>query len=105
VSQYDLGAPIGQLTGHPPMDRGAERRRTVCVLLDDPAAAALSLRTYMQPRHLMQLFLILAQTAADTLRDQHNLAVAARSDLHAPLESWNKFKHCSPPHRSGLASA
>jgi hypothetical protein len=69
------------------MDRGTQRRRTVCVLLDDPAAAALSLHTYMQPTHLMQLVLVLAQTAADTLRDRHKLAVPARSDLRGPLES------------------
>jgi hypothetical protein len=69
------------------MDWGTERRRTVCVLLDDPAAAALSLRTYMQPTHLMQLVLILAQTAADTFRDRRQLAVPARFDQRGPLES------------------
>jgi hypothetical protein len=57
------------------MDGGALRQRTLCVLLDDPAGAALSLRTHMQPAHLVQLLLILAQAAADTLRDRHKLAV------------------------------
>ena len=71
MGQYNLGAPIAQLTRHPPMDRSTERRRTVGVLLDDPAAAALSLHTYMQPTHLMQLLLIHAPAAADTLRDRH----------------------------------
>ena len=73
----------GQLTEDLPMNRGTQRRRTLCVLLDDPAAAALSLRTYMQPSHLMQLLLILAQAAADTLRDRHKPVVPARSDLPA----------------------
>jgi hypothetical protein len=71
--QYHLEAPIGRLTGNPAMDEGAQPRRTLSVLLDDPAAAALSLRTHMQPPHLMQLLLILAQAAADTLHDRHKL--------------------------------
>jgi hypothetical protein len=35
------------------------------ILLDDPAAAALSLRAHMEPADLMELTLILAETAAD----------------------------------------
>jgi hypothetical protein len=42
----------------------------VSVLLDDPAAAALSLRTHMEPADLMELVLILAEAAADVLRER-----------------------------------
>jgi hypothetical protein len=41
------------------------------ILLDDPAAAALSLRAHMEPADLMELTLILAETAADALRDRN----------------------------------
>jgi hypothetical protein len=52
------------------MGQPQHRPRTLCVLLDDPAAAALSLRTHMQPADadLRELLLLLATAAADALR-------------------------------------
>jgi len=44
------------------------RPRTLAVRLDDPAAAALSLRTHMEPADFMELIIILAEAAADVLR-------------------------------------
>ncbi|MCA1695018.1 MAG: hypothetical protein LC749_09930 [Actinobacteria bacterium] len=44
--------------------------RTLSLRLDDPAAAALSLRTHMQPADLMELVVILAEAAADVLRER-----------------------------------
>ncbi|MDQ1538186.1 MAG: hypothetical protein QOE58_2579 [Actinomycetota bacterium] len=69
---HHLDTLTGQLTGHPPMDQPQHRPRTLCVLLDDPAAAALSLRTHMQPADLQELLLILATVAADVLRERQN---------------------------------
>ncbi|HEX8935088.1 MAG TPA: hypothetical protein VF788_13045 [Pseudonocardiaceae bacterium] len=46
------------------------RPRTLPVLLDDPAATALALRTHMERADLMELTLILAEAAADVLRDR-----------------------------------
>jgi hypothetical protein len=46
------------------------RPRTLAILLDDPAATALSLRTHMESADLMELTLILAEAAADVLRDR-----------------------------------
>jgi len=87
----------------PPMDRGTERRRTVCVSLDDPAAGGLSRHTYMQPTQLLQL-LILTQAAADTLRT--GTSSRCLSDLmHAPLESRGKFTALFPAAPSGTDSA
>ena len=89
------------------MDRGTERRLTVCVSLDDPAAAALSRRTYKQPTHLVQLLLFLSQAAADTLRDRHKLAGPVRSDpicTHR-LNQGISSKHCSPTAPSGFGTA
>jgi hypothetical protein len=54
------------------MGQPQHRPRTLSVVLDDPAAAALSLRTHMQPADLRELLLILATAAADTLRDRQN---------------------------------
>ncbi|MGH3776743.1 MAG: hypothetical protein ACRDRR_13610 [Pseudonocardiaceae bacterium] len=54
-----IGVRVGRLSGQP---------RTLSVLLDDPAAAALSLRTHMEPAALMELILILAEAAADVLQ-------------------------------------
>jgi hypothetical protein len=52
------------------MGQPQRRPRTLRVLLDDPTAAALSLRTHMQPADLRELLLILATAAADALRDR-----------------------------------
>jgi len=41
------------------------RPRTVSVVLNDPAAAARSLRNHMEPADLMELIVILAEAAAD----------------------------------------
>jgi hypothetical protein len=71
-----LDTLTGQLTGHPPMDQPQHRPGTLCVVLDDPAAAALSLRTHMQPADLEELLLILATAAADVLRDRQKLRTA-----------------------------
>jgi hypothetical protein len=64
---HDLhaNASAGQLSGHPMMVQTGYRPRTLSVLLDDPAAAALFLRTHMEPADLMELTLILAEAAAD----------------------------------------
>jgi hypothetical protein len=43
------------------------RPRTLCVVVDDPAAAALALRSQMKPADLMELILILAEAAAEVL--------------------------------------
>jgi hypothetical protein len=67
---YHLDTPTAELTGHPPMGQPQRRPRTLRVLLDDPTAAALSLRTHMQPADLRELLLILATAAADALRDR-----------------------------------
>jgi hypothetical protein len=50
------------------MGQPQHRPRTLCVLLDDPAAAALSLRIHMQPADLRELLFLLATAAADALR-------------------------------------
>ena len=81
--QDHLDAPPGPLTRQPTTDQAPHRRRTFRVLLDDPADAALSLRTHLPPAHLMELILILAQSAADALRNQHTLTVATPSGLAA----------------------
>jgi hypothetical protein len=57
-------ASAGQLSGHPATVQTGYRPRTLSVLLDDPAAAALTLRTHMEPTDLMELTLILAEAAA-----------------------------------------
>jgi hypothetical protein len=44
--------------------------RTLPILVDDPVATALSLRTHMEPADLLELTLILAEAAADVLRDR-----------------------------------
>jgi hypothetical protein len=59
---------VGQSSGQSTTGR---RPRTLPVLLDDPAATALSLRTHMEPADLMELILILAEAAADVLRDRY----------------------------------
>jgi hypothetical protein len=50
------------------MVQAGSRPRCLSVLLHDPAAAALFLRTHMNPDDLMELILILADAAADVLR-------------------------------------
>jgi hypothetical protein len=79
------------------MDQAPHRRRTLRVLLDDPADAALSLRTHMQPADLMEMILMLAQSAADALRDQHKLKVATQSGLRAGLESSDRVAIAAIP--------
>ncbi len=59
-----------RLSGQPVMVHAGCRPRALAVLLDDPAATALSLRTHMEPADLMELILILAQAAADALRER-----------------------------------
>jgi hypothetical protein len=40
------------------------------VLLNDPVAAARSLRNHMQPADLIELIIILAEEAADVVRER-----------------------------------
>ena len=79
---HHLNTPTGQLTGPPDRPTPAPAR-TLRVLLDDPAAAALSLRTPMQPADLQELLLILATAAADALRDRQNSGRPPPPDLSA----------------------
>ncbi len=60
----------GRLSWCQTLVEASYRPRTLSVLLDDPAAAALSLRTHMEPADLMELILILAEAAADVLRER-----------------------------------
>lgn len=60
----------GRLPEQPAMIHAGCRPRALAVLLDDPAATALSLRTHMEPADLMELILILAEAAADVLRER-----------------------------------
>jgi hypothetical protein len=53
---------------HPAMAQSGSRPRWLSVPLNDPAAAALFLRTHMEQDDLMELILILADAAADVLR-------------------------------------
>lgn len=53
---------------HPVMVPAGSPPRCPFVLLHDPAAVALFLRTHMKPDDLMELILILADAAADVLR-------------------------------------
>ncbi len=64
---------------HPVMVQAGFRPRCLSVLLHDPAAAALFLRTHLTPDDLMELILILADAAADVLR-----ARGAVYDPHPP---------------------
>jgi hypothetical protein len=80
---HHLDTPTGQLTGHPPIGQPQHPPRTLRVLLDDPAAAALSLRAHMQPADLQELLLILATAAADGLRDRQNSGRPPPPDLSA----------------------
>jgi hypothetical protein len=50
--------------------QASSSQRCLSVLLHDPAAVALLLRTQMKPDDLMELILILADAAADVLRAQ-----------------------------------
>jgi hypothetical protein len=43
------------------------RSRTLSVVLDDPIAAARSLRSHMEPADLMELIVILAEAAANVV--------------------------------------
>ena len=64
----DAKVSAGWLSGHPATSRQAGyRSHTLCVVVDDPAAAALVLRNQMKPADLMELVLILAEAAADVL--------------------------------------
>ena len=72
----DLHAEVfaGWLPVHSVTTRQAGYRpRTLCVVVDDPAAAALALRNQMKPADLMELILILAEAAADILRERKQL--------------------------------
>ena len=65
IRDLHADASAGQLSGHLATVQTGYRPRTLSVLLDDPAAAALSLRAHMEPADLMELTLILAEAAAD----------------------------------------
>ena len=61
------GPPVGS-SGHAVWAPGARcRPRTLSVVLDDPVAAARSLRTHMRPAELMELIIILAEAVPDVL--------------------------------------
>ena len=53
---------------HPMMAQAGSPPRCLSVLLHDPAAVALFLRTHMTADDLMELILILADAAADVVR-------------------------------------
>jgi hypothetical protein len=80
------------------MDQPQHRPRTLCVLLDDPAAAALSLRTHMQPADLQELLLILATVAADVLRERQN---SGRPPPPPPSARRPSIIELNPPGVSG----
>jgi hypothetical protein len=81
------------------MGQHQDRPRTLSVLLDDPAAAALSLRTHMQPADLRELLLILATAAANPLRDRQQLKMTTTpSGLRADPQSSNEFSRSPQPH-------
>jgi hypothetical protein len=72
----DLHAEVsaGWLSRHPVTTHQAGYRpRTLCLLVDDPAAAALALRNQMKPADLMKLILILAEAAADVVGKRKQL--------------------------------
>ncbi|MGH3984361.1 MAG: hypothetical protein ACREX8_09770 [Gammaproteobacteria bacterium] len=68
----DLHADVfaGPRFAHRAMVQAGYRPRMLSVRLDDPAAAARSLRTHMEPADLMELIYVLAEAAADVLREQ-----------------------------------
>ncbi len=68
----DLHADVfpGPRSAHRVMAQTGSRPRMLSVRLDDPGAAARSLRTHMGPADLMELICVLAETAADVLRER-----------------------------------
>lgn len=70
ASHLHADALAGPLSVPPAMVEDGYRPRTLSVHLDDPAAAARSLRTHMEPAELMELTYILAEAAADVLRER-----------------------------------
>jgi hypothetical protein len=48
--------------------RAGDRSRTLCVVVDDPAAVAQALHDQMEPADLKELIVILAEALADVLR-------------------------------------
>jgi hypothetical protein len=70
ASDLHTDALAGPLSVPPATVEDGYRPRTLSVHLDDPAAAARSLQTHMEPAELMELIYILAEAAADVLREQ-----------------------------------
>jgi hypothetical protein len=71
VDDLSAKGPAAELLGHPALfDQVGYRPRTLSVVLDDPVAAARSLRNHLRPADLMELVVILAEAAADGLRER-----------------------------------
>ncbi|HKR52429.1 MAG TPA: hypothetical protein VJT72_23205 [Pseudonocardiaceae bacterium] len=70
LAQDASDALVGPLPVPPATVEDGYRPRTLSVHLDDPAAAARSLQTHMEPAELMELIYILAEAAADTVRER-----------------------------------
>ena len=62
----ERSVPAGQLSDRP---------RSVSVMVDDPRAAARSLRNHMEPAELMELLVILAEAVADGVSKRTTRAV------------------------------
>lgn len=69
VGDLFVEVSAGGLPGHP-VSRAGYRPRFLSVALDDPVAAAWSLRNHMEPADLMKLIVILAEAAADVVRQR-----------------------------------
>jgi len=69
VGDPSIDTPMTGLPAHPvPRPRAGYRPRTLSVVLDDPVAAARSLRNHLEPTDLLKLIVILAEAAADVVR-------------------------------------
>jgi len=91
-------ASAGRLSAHPAIDQAGYRPRTLSVLLDDPAAAALSLRIHMEPTDLMELILILAEATADVLRQRKEAESPDSGQRHGTPQEKEVFEVPAPTH-------
>jgi hypothetical protein len=71
VDGLSAKGPVAGLFGRPVRcSQAGSPSRTLSVVLDDPVAAARSLHNHMQPTDLLELIVILAEAAADGLRER-----------------------------------